>query len=65
MKWILVYIVVNGMEPVAVNGAGPNVTFNTMFECFEFRENLVKLAGGLDGYFPPNMQGVCIQIKDS
>ena len=53
------------MEPVAVNAAGPNVTFNTMFECFQFRENLVKLAGGLDGYFPPNMQGVCIQIKDS
>lgn len=37
-------------------------TYNTMYECFADREQLAVTAGGEgNGYFPLDMQGICIQ----
>jgi len=37
-------------------------TYNTMYECFAEREQLAVTAGGEGyGYFPLDMQGICIQ----
>ena len=61
MKWMLVYIIVGGTDPVAVNALGPNgEVFDSMTECFFAREQLSITVGGSDGYFPINSQAVCI-----
>ena len=73
MKWILVYIFINplvpgdvmSLEPVATNAAGPRVTYNDMYECFEARERLSEIVGIGDGYFGPGKQAVCIPIESS
>lgn len=64
MKWILVYIVVSGSEPIAINAMGSGVTFDDMYKCFEAREKLSFTVGGKDGYFPINTQAVCVSIAD-
>ena len=61
MKWMLVYIIVGGTDPIAVNALGPNGdVFDDMTECFYAREKLSITVGGSDGYFPINSQAVCI-----
>ena len=66
--WVLVYIViqpfvagdVNSLEPYAINPMGPRVTFDSMTECFEARENLSDNVGLGNGYYGPNKQAICI-----
>ena len=63
--WVLVYIILNGSEPMAVNAYGPKYTFPDMYSCFEAREKLSVDVGGMDGYFPQGMQAVCVLTKES
>jgi len=73
MKWILVYIFINplvsgdvmSLEPVATNAAGPRVTYNDMYECFDARDRLSEIVGIGNGYFGPGKQAVCIPIESS
>ena len=37
-----------------------NGVFDTMTECFFAREQLSFEVGGSEGYFPSNMQAICI-----
>lgn len=60
--WILVYIVISGAEPFALNAMGPRVTFESMYDCFEAREKLSEEVGNGSGYFKKGQQAVCIQI---
>lgn len=56
--WTLIFIVLMETEVVATNVG----TYNTMYECFAEREQLAVTAGGEGyGYFPLDMQGICIQ----
>lgn len=61
--WILVYIVIQGMEPVAINAMGPRVTFPDMVSCFQARESLSAQVGPGQGYFYPGTQAVCIPLQ--
>ena len=46
MKWMLVYIVLGGSDPIAVNALGPNGdVFDDMIECFLAREQLSITVG--------------------
>jgi len=62
IKWMLVYIIVSGNEPLAINAMGPGVTFVDMYECFSAREALSLQVGRGDGYFHTNQQAVCIPV---
>ena len=64
MKWILVYIVVQGTTPTAINAMGPNHTFSSMMDCFSKRQQLAFKVGGKIGYFPDGSQAICVKIKD-
>jgi len=61
--WVLVYIILNGTEPMAVNAYGPNYTFDKMYECFAARDRLSVDTGGMNGYFPEGMQAICVKTK--
>ena len=63
VKWMLIYIVINGGEPYAVNAQGPRETFDTMYECFNAREILSGSIGVGSGYFKPGQQAVCIKVE--
>jgi len=63
--WILVYIVVVGSEPMAINAMGPRVTFTDMYECFAARESLSNQVGQGNGYFHNNQQAVCIPVDNT
>ena len=65
MKWMLIYIVINGGVPYAVNAQGPYQTFDTMYECFSAREILSESIGIGDGYFKPSQQAVCIRVESN
>lgn len=65
MKWVLVYIVLNGLEPYAINAMGHNFTFVDMYDCFEARDTLSLQVGGASGTFPAGKQAVCIPTSDS
>lgn len=64
MKWILVYIIVEGTTPVAINAMGPNYTFDSMIDCFAKREQLALKVGGKAGYYPSRKQAICVKIAD-
>jgi len=34
--------------------------FETMYACFEIREQLSFTVGGKEGYYPPGSQAVCV-----
>lgn len=61
--WVLVYIILNGTEPLAINAMGPGVTFEDMYECFRARERLSITVGGENGYFPNGSQALCVPLK--
>ena len=63
MKYVLVYIILSGTEPISVNAMGPMKTLNSMEECFFAREKLSTTVGGGEGYFPYGSQAVCIPLK--
>ena len=60
--WVLVYIVLEGTNPSAINAYGPGYTFPDMFACFEAREALGKKVSGNSGYFVPGTQAICIPV---
>lgn len=62
--WVLVYILVVGVEPMAINAMGSGITFTDMVECFQARESLSEQVGRGQGYFHYNQQAVCIQIEN-
>lgn len=56
INWVLILVVYwNGNVMTAGNGV-----FDTMTECFFAREQLSFEVGGSEGYFPSNMQAICI-----
>ena len=61
MNWILVFIVISGGE-VKSTIAG---SYQSIYECFETREQLAVTAGGKNGYYPPNMQAICVKTESS
>ena len=59
MKWLLVFMTYwNGQVMTVGNGV-----FDSHMECFLEREKLSHEVGGKDGYFPINMQAICIRIE--
>lgn len=60
MKWMLVYIIISNGEPMAINAHGPNNFFDSMYDCFDAREQLSERVGLGEGYFGDNQQAVCI-----
>jgi len=40
-----------------------NGVFETHLECFAAREQLSSEVGGFNGYFPANMQAICMKIE--
>jgi len=40
-----------------------NGVFETHMECFAAREILSSEVGGGNGYFPPNLQAICMQVE--
>ena len=58
MKWLLVFMTYwNGQVMTVGNGV-----FDSHMECFLEREKLSYEVGGKDGYFPINMQSICMRI---
>ena len=60
--WMLVYIVIKSGVPYAVNAYGPGHTFDWMYECFVAREQLGADLWHKEGYFPDNMQAICVKV---
>jgi len=56
MKWILIFITYWDGQIMTVG----NGVFDTMTDCFFAREQLSAEVGGANGYFPINMQAVCV-----
>jgi len=54
--WTLVYLVFMGGELESTVVAD----FETMYACFEIREQLSFTVGGKEGYYPPGSQAVCV-----
>ena len=64
IKWVLVYIVVNGYEPIAINPyADKDLFFDDIATCFYAREDLAYTLGGKDGHYPNGSQAVCIPVE--
>lgn len=63
LKWMLIYIVMSGSQPIAINAMGPNKKFDDMMECFLARDDLAETVGGEDGYFPIGSQAVCVAVE--
>ena len=62
IKWALIYIIMNGHDVNAVNAYGPGKYFDDMYTCFAAREMLASDLGK-NGYFPPGMQAICVQVQ--
>ena len=65
MKWVLVYIVIQGGDPAAINAMGPRHTFDDMYDCFDAREALSFQVGKGNGYFHPGQQAVCVPVQET
>ena len=59
MAWILIFMSYWDGQIMTVG----NGVFDTMTECFFAREALSEQVGGRDGYFPPNLQAICMRIE--
>jgi hypothetical protein len=59
VMWLLVFITYWDGQIMTVG----NGIFKTHLECFAEREKLSSEVGGMSGYFPPNMQAVCMRIE--
>jgi len=59
MAWILVFMTYWDGQIMTVG----NGVFETHLECFAEREKLSAEVGGQNGYFPPNMQAICMKIE--
>ena len=65
MKWMLIYILINNGEPMAINAYGPRHTFDDMYDCFHARESLSEKIGTGQGYFGNNQQAVCVPVEST
>ena len=62
MKWVLVLI---GFLDTGEFVSSPVSVHDDMFACFLERESMaVQLGGTLDGAYPINSQGICVQVED-
>ena len=59
MKWILIFISYSNGHVMTVG----NGVFETHMECFAAREVLSSEVGGNNGYFPPNLQAICMRVE--
>ena len=59
MSWLLVFMTYWDGQIMTVG----NGVFETHRECFAAREQLSTEVGGFNGYFPANMQAICMKIK--
>ena len=59
MAWLLVFMTYWDGQIMTVG----NGVFETHLECFAAREQLSSEVGGFNGYFPANMQAICIKIE--
>ena len=59
MAWLLVFMTYWDGQIMTVG----NGVFETHLECFAAREQLSTEVGGFNGYFPANMQAICMKIE--
>lgn len=59
MAWLLVFMTYWDGQIMTVG----NGVFETHLDCFAEREKLSSEVGGMNGYFPPNMQAICMKIE--
>ena len=59
MAWLLVFMTYWDGQIMTVG----NGVFQTHLECFAAREQLSSEVGGFNGYFPANMQAICMKIE--
>jgi len=59
MAWLLVFMTYWDGQIMTVG----NGVFETHMECFAAREQLSSEVGGFNGYFPANMQAICMKIE--
>jgi len=59
MAWLLVFVTYWDGQIMTVG----NGVFETHIECFAAREQLSSEVGGFNGYFPANMQAICMKIE--
>lgn len=62
MIWVLVLVGVMSTGDIIAQDEG---RFATMEDCFWAREVLSHEVGGSQGYYPMNMQAVCIKTDDT
>ena len=60
MKWMLVFIIVKGGVPHSFMQG----TYEKMDQCFYEREILSDKVGRGNGWFGPNKQALCMQVKE-
>ena len=58
MAWLLVFMTYWDGQIMTVG----NGLFETHLECFAAREQLSSEVGGFNGYFPANMQAICMKV---
>ena len=59
MAWLLIFMTYWGGQIMTVG----NGVFETHLECFAAREQLSSEVGGFNGYYPANMQAICMKIE--
>ena len=59
MVWLLVFITYWDGQIMTVG----NGIFETHMDCFMEREELSSEVGGKNGYFPENMQAICMRVE--
>jgi hypothetical protein len=59
MVWLLVFMTYWDGQIMTVG----NGVFKTHLECFAAREQLSSEVGGFNGYFPADMQAICMKIE--
>ena len=59
MKWLLIFMSYWDGQVMAIG----NGLFDTHMECFTEREKLGGQTSGRPGYFPLNLQAICMQVE--
>jgi hypothetical protein len=64
LQWMLIYVMIESSGVAhAINAYGLNHRFDSMYDCFNAREQLSQDVGGINGHFPPSHQAVCVRVK--
>lgn len=60
MIWILVFLSVNfNVVESTIEGH-----YSNHMDCFYARESFSHYVGGENGYYPPGMQALCLQVTE-